>query len=84
MINQFRIQCSEVTYFTVLVEAETMQEAEDLLHADVNAFEVEDEYSGEWVIEDITLKLFLTSTIQWVTHLALVVVNVFRHVLREH
>ena len=53
MINQFRIQCSEVTYFTVLVEAETMQEAEDLLHADVNAFEVEDEYSGEWVIEDI-------------------------------
>ena len=53
MINQYRIECSEVNYFTVLVEAETMQEAEDLLHADVNAFPVEDEYSGEWVIEDI-------------------------------
>ena len=52
-INQYRIQCSEVNYFTVLVEAETMQEAEDLLHKDINAFDIEDEYSGEWVIEDI-------------------------------
>ena len=52
-MNQFRIQCSEVNYFTVLVEAETMQEAEDLLHKNVNAYDVEDEYAGEWVIEDI-------------------------------
>ena len=52
-MNQFRIQCSEVNYFTVLVEAETMQEAEELLHKDVNAYDVEDEYAGEWVIEDI-------------------------------
>ena len=52
-MNQFRIQCSEENYFTVLVEAETMQEAEELLHKNVNAFDVEDEYAGEWVIEDI-------------------------------
>ena len=51
-MNQFRIQCSEVNYFTVLVEAETMQEAEELLHKNVNAFDVEDD-AGEWVIEDI-------------------------------
>ena len=42
-----------MNYFTVLVEAETMEEAEDLLHKDVNAYDVEDEYTGEWVIEDI-------------------------------
>ena len=52
-MNQFRIQYSEVNYFTVLVEADTMQAAEELLHMNVNAFDVEDEYAGEWVIEDI-------------------------------
>ena len=51
-MNQFRIQCSEVNYFTVLVEADTMQEAEELLHKNVNAYPAEDEYAGEWVIED--------------------------------
>ena len=44
-MNQFRIECSEVNYFTVLVEAETMQEAEELLHRDVNAFEVAVSYT---------------------------------------
>ena len=52
-MNQFRIQCSEVNYFTVLVEAETEDEARELAHANINSFPVEEEYAGEWVIEDI-------------------------------
>ena len=42
-MNQFKIECSEVTYFTVLVEADTEDEARELAHANINSFEVEDE-----------------------------------------
>ena len=52
-MNQFRIECSEVNYFTVLVEAETEDEARELAHANINAFEVEDEYVSEWNIESV-------------------------------
>ncbi len=52
-MNQFRIECSEVNYFTVLVEAETEDEARELAHANINAFDVEDEYVSEWTIETV-------------------------------
>lgn len=52
-LNQFRIECSEVTYFTVLVEAETEDEARELAHANINSFDVEDEYVSEWQIESV-------------------------------
>ncbi len=53
-MNQFRVECSEVTYFTVLVEAETEDEARELVHADINSFDVvEDEYVSEWSIESV-------------------------------
>ena len=52
-INQFRIECSEVNYFTVLVEAETEEQARELAHANINAFDVEDEYTSEWTIESV-------------------------------
>lgn len=52
-LNQFRIECSEVTYFTVLVEAETEDEARELAHANINSFDVEDEYVSEWQIETV-------------------------------
>lgn len=52
-LNQFRIECSEVNYFTVLVEAETEDEARELAHANINAFPVEDEYTSEWTIETV-------------------------------
>ena len=35
-MNQFRIECSEVNYFTVLVEAETEAQARELAHANIN------------------------------------------------
>ena len=52
-MNQFRIECSEVNYFTVLVEAETEDEARELAHANINSFPVEDEYVSEWSIESV-------------------------------
>ncbi len=52
-LNQFRIECSEVNYFTVLVEAETEEQARELAHANINAFDVEDEYVSEWTIESV-------------------------------
>ena len=52
-MNQFRIECSEVNYFTVLVEAETEEQAKELVHANVNSFDIEDEYTSEWTIETV-------------------------------
>ena len=52
-MNQFRIECSEVNYFTVLVEAETEDKARELARANINSFPVDTEYTGEWVIESI-------------------------------
>ena len=52
-MNQFKIECSEVTYFTVLVEADTENEARELAHENINSFEVEDEYVSEWNIESV-------------------------------
>ena len=52
-MNQFKVECSEVTYFTVLVEADTENEARELAHANINSFEVEDEYVSDWTIESV-------------------------------
>ena len=52
-VNQFRIECSEVTYFTVVVDAETEEEARELAHANINSFPVEMEYVSEWSIESV-------------------------------
>ena len=52
-MNQFKIECSEVTYFTVLVEADTEDQARELAHANINSFEEEDEYVSEWNIESV-------------------------------
>ena len=52
-MNQFRIECSEVNYFTILVEADTEEEARELANADINSFDVEDEYVSEWTIESV-------------------------------
>ena len=52
-LNQFRIECSEVNYFTVLVEAETEEQARELAHANINGFDIENEYVSEWTIESV-------------------------------
>ena len=52
-MNQFKVECSEVTYFTVIVEAETEDQARELAHADINSFPVEPECVSEWTIESV-------------------------------
>ena len=52
-LNQYRVECSEVTYFTVLVEAETEEQARELAHANINSFDVETECVSEWTIENV-------------------------------
>ena len=52
-MNQFRVECSEVNFFTILVEAETKDKAEELARANINSFPIDDEHTGEWVIESI-------------------------------
>ena len=52
-MNQFRVECSEVNYFTVLVEAETKEQAKKLARKNINSFPVDNEFTGEWVIENI-------------------------------
>ena len=52
-MNQFKVECSEVTYFTVIVEAETEDQARELAHADINSFPVETECVSEWTIESV-------------------------------
>ena len=59
---QFRIECSEVNYFTVLVEAETEEQAKKLAHANINSFDVEDEHTSEWVIAVSYTHLTLPTT----------------------
>ena len=59
-MNQFRIECCEVNYFTIIVEAETEDEARELAHADINSFDIEDEYTSEWditIVEEIYFRL---------------------------
>lgn len=52
-MNQFKVECSEVNYFTVLVEANSKEEARQLARADINSFPVEEEFTSEWTIETI-------------------------------
>ena len=52
-MNQFKVECSEVTYFTVLVEAETEEQARELAHDNINSFPVETECVSEWTIESV-------------------------------
>ncbi len=52
-MNQFRIECSEVNYFTILVEAETEDVARELAESNINSFDIENEYTSEWSIETV-------------------------------
>ena len=53
MSNTYQIECAEINYFTIEVEAESEDEARELAHANINSFEVLDEYVSEWDINDI-------------------------------
>tara|TARA_B100000902_G_scaffold227359_1_gene215875 strand:+ start:522 stop:692 length:171 start_codon:yes stop_codon:yes gene_type:complete len=52
-MKTFHISCSEVVGFTVEVEAETEDQARELVNDDVNSFEVVNEWTSEWSIEEV-------------------------------
>ena len=51
--KSFKITCAEVSYFEIEVDAQNEDEARELAHADINSFEVLDEYVSEWDINSI-------------------------------
>ena len=54
-MNSYLIECAEINYFTIEVDAQSENEAIELARADINSFEVLDEYVSEWDINDIKL-----------------------------
>ena len=53
-MNQFRVHCSQVNYFTVLVDAESAEEARELANNNINDHPVDDEYVSDYTIEDVS------------------------------
>ena len=53
MTKSFLIECAEINYFTIEVDALNENEAIELARKDINSFEVLDEYVSEWDINDI-------------------------------
>ena len=54
-MNSYLIECAEINYFTIEVDAQSEDESRELAHADINSFEVLDEYVSEWDINSIRL-----------------------------
>ena len=52
-MKTFKLECAEVNYFVIEVDAQSEDEARELAHADINSFEVLDEYVSEWDINSI-------------------------------
>ena len=49
----YLIECEEINYFTIEVDAQNENEAIELARADINSFEVLDEYVSEWDVNSI-------------------------------
>ena len=55
----YHVKCSETVEFTVAIEAESPQEAEELALADINSHEVIAESTTDWDMEGVNFdKLF--------------------------
>ena len=52
-MNSYLIECAEINYFTIEVDAQSEDEARELARADINSFEVLDEYVSEWDVNSI-------------------------------
>ena len=52
----YHVKCSETVEFTVAIEAESPQEAEELALADINSHELVSEATTDWDIEEIILE----------------------------
>ena len=54
-MNSYLIECAEINYFTIEVDALNENEAIELARKDINSFEVLDEYVSEWDVNSIKL-----------------------------
>ena len=52
-MKSFLIECAEINYFTIEVDADSEDEAREKAHADINSFDVIDEYVSEWDINEV-------------------------------
>ena len=52
----YHVKCSETVNFTVAIEAESVEQAEDLALADINSHEVIAESTTDWDIDEIILE----------------------------
>ena len=52
-MKSYLIECAEINYFTIEVDAQNENEARDLAKENINNFEVIDEWVSEWDINDI-------------------------------
>ena len=49
-MKTYQIECQETNVFMIEVEAQSEDEARELAHADINSFEILDEYVTDWEI----------------------------------
>ena len=54
-MNSYLIECAEINYFTIEVDALNEDQAIELAREDINSFEVLDEYVSEWDVNSIKL-----------------------------
>ena len=52
-MKSYLIECAEINYFTIEVDALNENEAIEKARADINSFEVLDEYVSEWDVNSI-------------------------------
>ena len=52
-MKSYLIECAEINYFTIEVDALNENEAIEKARNDINSFEVLDEYVSEWDINDV-------------------------------
>ena len=52
-MKSYLIECAEINYFTIEVDALNEDEAIEKARADINSFEVLDEYVSEWDVNSI-------------------------------
>ena len=52
-MKTFKLECAEINYFVIEVDAQNEDEARELARENINSFEVIDEYVSEWDINSI-------------------------------
>ena len=52
-MKSYLIECAEINYFTIEVDALNENEAIEKARADINSFDVLDEYTSEWDVNSI-------------------------------